>query len=70
MLWRREDERGDLPDSVYAFPEQRKEPMSDASRVRSAIARFDQVRDVSDEDRDLAFATSSERARSPTEYAP
>ncbi len=49
-------ERGDLPDSVFAFPHQRKEPMTDASHVRDAIARFDQTVGVSDEDRELAFA--------------
>jgi hypothetical protein len=49
-------EREDLPTSVYAFPAQRKEPMTDADHVRNAMARFDQVKDVSDEDRDLAFA--------------
>ncbi len=31
-------ERSDLPDTVFAFPEQRKEPMTDASHVRNAIA--------------------------------
>ena len=49
-------EREELPTSVYAFPAQRKEPMTDADHVRNAMARFDQVKDVSDEDRDLAFA--------------
>jgi hypothetical protein len=49
-------ERSDLPDTVFAFPEERKEPMTDASHVRNAIARFDQVTDVSDEERELAFA--------------
>jgi hypothetical protein len=49
-------ERSDLPDSVFAFPSERKEPLTDASHVRDALARFDQVIDVSDEDRDLAFA--------------
>ena len=48
-------ERKELPDSVYAFPKQRKEPLTDASHVKNALARFDQVQDVSDEDRDLAF---------------
>jgi Family of unknown function (DUF6582) len=33
-------ERSDLPDSVFAFPKQRREPMTDASHVRNAIARF------------------------------
>jgi uncharacterized protein DUF6582 len=45
-----------LPDSAFAFPRSRKEPMTDASHVRNAIARFDQVEDVSDEERDQAFA--------------
>jgi hypothetical protein len=49
-------EREDLPDSVYAFPKQRKEPLTDASHVKAALARFNQVEDVSDADRDLAFA--------------
>jgi hypothetical protein len=47
--------RNALPDSRYAFPRVRKEPLSDASHVRNAIARFDQVRDVSDAERDEAF---------------
>jgi len=49
-------EQSDLPDSVFAFPNQRKEPLTDASHVRNAVARFDQVIDVSDADRELAFA--------------
>jgi hypothetical protein len=53
----------DLPGSVYAFPKQRKEPLTDAEHVRNAVARFDQVIDVSDEDRDLAFANIQKAAR-------
>ena len=49
-------DRDALPDSVYAFPQQRKEPLTDAEHVRNALARFDQVGGVSDEDRELAFA--------------
>ncbi len=49
-------ERSDLPDTVFAFPKQRKEPLTDAQHVRNAVARFDQVIDVADEDRALAFA--------------
>ena len=49
-------DRNELPDSVFAFPEQRKEPLTDASHVRNALARFDQVQGVTDSDRDLAFA--------------
>ena len=48
-------EREDLPDSVYAFPGKRKEPLNNASHVRNAIARFDQVKDVSDSEREQAF---------------
>ena len=56
-------ERSDLPDSVFAFPRQRKEPLTDAQHVRNAIARFDQVIDVSDEDRNLAFANIEKAAK-------
>ena len=48
--------QSDFLDSVYAFPKQRKEPLTDAQHVRNAVARFDQVIDVSDADRALAFA--------------
>jgi hypothetical protein len=47
---------------VFAFPKQRKEPMTDAKHVRNAVARFDQVTDVSDEDRALAFANIKKAA--------
>ncbi len=56
-------EREELPESVYAFPKQRKEPLTDADHVRNAIARFDQVEGVSDSDRDLAFANIRKAAR-------
>jgi hypothetical protein len=49
-------ERNDLPDSVFAFPDKRKAPLTDASHVRNAIARFDQVEGVTDAERDQAFA--------------
>lgn len=55
-------ERNDLPDNVYAFPEQRKEPLTDARHVQNALARFDQVQGVSDADRDLAFANIKKAA--------
>ncbi len=55
--------QSDLPDSVYAFPKQRKEPLTDAQHVRNAVARFDQVIDVTDADRVLAF-TNIEKAAS------
>jgi len=49
-------ERSDLPDSVYAFPKHRKEPLTDERHVRAALSRFDQVQDVTDSDRERAFA--------------
>ena len=55
-------ERNELPESVYAFPERRKEPLTDARHVQNALARFDQVHDVSDADRDLAFANIKKAA--------
>jgi hypothetical protein len=54
--------QSDLPDSVYAFPHQRKEPLTDARHVRNAVARFDQVTGVSEEDRSLAFANIKKAA--------
>jgi hypothetical protein len=55
--------QNDLPDSAFAFPKQRKEPITDAEHVRNALARFDQVKDVSDADRDLAFDNVRKAAR-------
>jgi hypothetical protein len=66
--WKPHTEHGDLttrsnlPDSVYAFPKQKKEPLTDASHVRNALARFDQVEGVSDPDRELAFANIKKAA--------
>lgn len=56
------EDRHKLPDSAYAFPKQRKEPITDASHVRAAMARFDQVEGVSDSDRDLAWANIKKAA--------
>jgi hypothetical protein len=55
--------RSKLPETVFAFPKQRKEPMTNASHVRNAVARFDQVLDVSDEDRALAFVNIEKAAK-------
>ena len=49
------DERDDLDESSFAFAKQRKEPLENASHVRNAIARFNQVKDVSDAERDAAW---------------
>ncbi|HET8628605.1 MAG TPA: DUF6582 domain-containing protein [Thermomicrobiales bacterium] len=55
-------ERDALPNSAFAFPERRKEPLTDAAHVRAALARFDQVEGVSDADRDRAFANIKQAA--------
>ncbi len=56
-------ERRELPESAYAFPRQRKEPLTDARHVRNALARFDQVSEATDSDRELAFANIEAAAR-------
>jgi hypothetical protein len=67
--WKPYEEHGrlsthsNLPDSVFAFPGQRKEPLTDAQHVRNAVARFDQVIDVSEADRELAFANIEKAAQ-------
>jgi|SRR5689334_298517 hypothetical protein len=48
-------EENRLEDKEFAFPEERKEPLSDARHVRNAIARFNQVEGVSDAERDRAW---------------
>ena len=49
-------ERNELGNESFAFKEQRKLPLVDAEHVRNAVARFNQVEGVSDEDRDEAWA--------------
>ena len=49
------NEKEHIPAKQFAFPKQRKEPLEDASHVRNAIARFNQVKDVSDAERDEAW---------------
>jgi hypothetical protein len=56
-------DREELPDSAYAFPKERKEPLTDAEHVRNALARFDQVTDVSEAEREVAFANIKKAAR-------
>jgi hypothetical protein len=48
-------DKNNLPHAAFAFPEQRKEPLENASHVRNAIARFDQVTGVTDGERDEAW---------------
>jgi hypothetical protein len=58
-----EAKRNDLPDSAFAFPTKRKEPLTDASHVRNALARFDQVEDVTEAEREQAFANIKAAAK-------
>lgn len=56
-------DREELPESVFAFPKERKEPLTDAKHVRDALARFDQVKDASDSEKDTAFANIKKAAK-------
>jgi hypothetical protein len=55
--------RSDLPDSAFAFPKERAEPLTDAVHVRSALSRFGQVSGVTDHERDVAFANIKSAAQ-------
>jgi hypothetical protein len=57
------EDRRELPDSAYAFPGRRKEPLTDARHVQNALSRFDQVQGVSDNERDQAFANIKAAAK-------
>jgi hypothetical protein len=50
-----EKQRDHIDSDKFAFPTERKEPIHDAAHVRNAIARFDQVKGVSDDERDAAW---------------
>jgi hypothetical protein len=50
-----EKQRDDLDEDQFAFPKERKEPLNNASHVRNAIARFNPVEGVSDDERDSAW---------------
>ncbi len=56
-------EQDRLSDDQFAFAGQRKEPLVDAGHVRNAIARFDQVQNVSDAERDIAWERITEAAK-------
>lgn len=49
--------------TTFAFPKERKEPLNDAGHVRNAVARFDQVKGVSDKERDAAWRRIRAAAR-------
>lgn len=56
-------QRERLPRERFAFPKERKEPLNDASHVRNAVARFDQVEGVSNAERDAAWRRIRAAAR-------
>jgi len=58
-----QSDRDELSSRQYAFPKQRKEPLEDASHVRNAVARFNQVEDVTDDERDEAWKRIEAAAR-------
>ena len=52
-----------LPRTRFAFPDERKEPLTDAAHVRNTLARFDQVEGVTDAERDRAWKRIRAAAR-------
>lgn len=58
-----EKQRDKLDEDQFGFPKERKEPLNNASHVRNAIARFDQVEGVSDHERDEAWSRIKKAAK-------
>ena len=58
-----QEKRDEIPSREFAFPKQQKEPLEDASHVRNAIARFNQVEGVTDAERDEAWKRIRAAAR-------
>lgn len=56
-------QRDALSADDFAFPKERKEPIENAAHVRDAVARFDQVEGVSDEERDEAWSRIKRAAK-------
>ncbi len=50
-----QEKRDHIPDAEFAFPAEEKEPLNDAAHVRNAVARFNQVKGVTDSERDSAW---------------
>lgn len=57
------DDRAKLKKGDFAFPTEEKEPLENASHVRNAIARFKQVKGVSDAERDAAWGRIKKAAK-------
>jgi cell division protein FtsX len=58
--------RASLPDRAFAYVDsrgRRRLPINDAAHVRNAIARFDQVEGVTDEERDEAWQRIQKAAK-------
>ncbi|MDQ6880919.1 MAG: hypothetical protein M3150_02375 [Pseudomonadota bacterium] len=58
-----EHARDEIDDKQFAFEKQRKEPLENASHVRNAVARFNQVEGVTDAERDAAWKRIQSAAR-------
>jgi len=58
-----EKDKQNLPESAFAFLKERKEPLADARHVQEAIARFDQVKGVSNKERDEAWKRIKQAAK-------
>ncbi len=58
-----EAQRDRLDEDQFAFPKERKEPLNNASHVRNAIARFNQVEGVNDAERDEAWKRIKKAAK-------
>ena len=58
-----EKQRDHVDSDKFAFPKERKEPIHDAEHVRNAIARFNQVKGVSEEERDAAWGRIKRAAK-------
>lgn len=56
-------DRDRLRRDQFAFPDERKEPIHDAAHVRAAVARFSQVQDATDAERDSAWKRITAAAR-------
>jgi hypothetical protein len=58
-----EAQRDRLNEGDFAFPKERKEPLNNAAHVRNAVARFNQVKGVTDDERDAAWKRIEKAAK-------
>ena len=58
-----------IPTEKFAFPDKRKEPLTDARHLRNAIAWFNQVQDVTDAGRAPGIASSAAAKRHDVEVS-